>query len=132
MNLNETNLRKNKMTYELPNEVFSIVKSFMISKYRKIPHSKLILNMKEKLYDQRENDYAVENIPCPVRYSEGFFYVWRVALSWFIKTRRSHIKCPCKTTKEIKDCRKRMVEKQGRNLTADGLCSYDKSYINKF
>ena len=51
----------------------------------------MIMNMKEKLYDQRENDYAVENIPCPVRYSEGFFYVWRVTLSRFIKTRQNNI-----------------------------------------
>ena len=43
MNFNETNLRKNKMTYELPEEVFKLVKSFMISKYRKIKHC-LIMN----------------------------------------------------------------------------------------
>ncbi len=60
MNSNETNLTKNKMTYDLPDEVFNLVRSFMISKYRKIPHSQMIKDMKEKLYGQREDDFLMQ------------------------------------------------------------------------
>ena len=43
MNLHGNNLTVRKMTYQLPDEVFNIVKAFMISKYRKIKHC-LIMN----------------------------------------------------------------------------------------
>ena len=49
MNLHGNNLTVRKMTYQLPDEVFNIVKAFMISKYRKIKHFPLMNDLIDRM-----------------------------------------------------------------------------------
>ena len=56
MNLHGNNLTIKKMTYQLTDEVFNIVKAFMISNYRKPQHGIVMSRHITKLQDKYRND----------------------------------------------------------------------------
>ena len=113
-NLTEITMNNKQKTYELPDEVFNIVKSFMISKYRKIKHfplmKELIITIPRFYLDYENNKYGDDFITEEqfkrrmLRFgNDRFYYMWNESMGKVLKTRSSKIIARKWIQNEIKD-----------------------------
>ena len=119
-NITEITMNNKQKTYELPDDVFNIVKSFMISKYRKIKHfplmKELIITMpsfysnyiatKERRPYHNANRFnetvSYEKLQVELGI-ESFIYYWNESMGKVLKTRSSKIIARKWIENEIKD-----------------------------